>query len=111
MSIELRRQPKQSLSLANSAWSFLLNLGEAYGWTPAGTTLPGGRKKAKTWDGGYVSNDGQRVGGDDASAFASALLCAAKDRGYGRKAKSVSAEMNKGIRDMAVKEIGEDIDP
>jgi hypothetical protein len=63
-------------------WGQILRLAQAYGWQPAGTVIdegdlcnfPNGR-----WDGGYQTNDYQRVTADDARNIANALDRALND--------------------------------
>jgi len=57
-----------------SGWTSLLMLAERYNWQPEGTTLNFEQNELVVpWDGGYGSNDGQRVSIEDAGAFANAL--------------------------------------
>jgi hypothetical protein len=57
----------------NSGWADVLELGETFGWMPAGPGPPRGVLKAE-WEGGsYYGNDGQRFYARDARALADAL--------------------------------------
>ena len=57
----------------NSGWADVLELGEAFGWVPAGTGPPRGTLKSD-WEGGsYFGNAGQRFYARDARALADAL--------------------------------------
>ena len=69
----------------HSGWHWLLNQAIEYGWEPAGTEPPdcswgleGGTKPAQenraVWDGGYCSNDFQRVTDIDARNLGEALI-------------------------------------
>jgi len=51
-------------------WGQLLRLGQMYGWVPAGTILD---EATDEWNGGYQTNDWQRVTADDARNLADAL--------------------------------------
>lgn len=57
---------------SNMGWAEVLSLAERYGWVPSGTACPTGMK-TKEWEGGYATNDGQRVTSADAKALADAL--------------------------------------
>jgi hypothetical protein len=66
-------------------WPFLLDTARKHGWEPSGTLAPeyneGGETTAfdrATWDGGYFSNDFQRVSDNDARNIAAALRKALK---------------------------------
>ena len=50
-------------------WRPLLLLGEAYGWKPAGTLL----ENDESWDGSYLSNDGQKITQEDCEKFPSII--------------------------------------
>jgi len=63
-----------SLTLTTRAWLSALQLAEAYGWTPNGTSL-----KESEWDGSYDSNDGAEVSELDARNLASAIEHALPD--------------------------------
>lgn len=56
------------LQAAWSGWDDVFTLAVLYGWSPQGTVHPD-----PDWGGGYFSNDGARVSGDDARNFAAAL--------------------------------------
>jgi hypothetical protein len=111
VSIELKRSPTDSFDLRGGTWSFLLCLAEAYGWGPAGTTLPSKSRRSRKWEGGYASSDGQQVNADDAAALAHALEKAVADRGYARRARVVNDNLNRESREAASRELGEDIPP
>ena len=57
-------------------WGQLLRLAQSYGWVPAGTVLD---EPNVGWNGGYQTNDWQRVTADDACNLADALLRALHD--------------------------------
>lgn len=68
-----------------SGWQLLLEAARKHGWEPAGTLAPefneGGvtsEAERADWEGGYYSNDYQRVGSDDARNMAAALRTALK---------------------------------
>jgi hypothetical protein len=64
------------------AWGNTLRLACMYGWEPAGTRAPrkwGRKGKRPPWEGGYDTNDGQRVTDEDAAALADALERALPD--------------------------------
>ena len=64
-----------------TAWGYVLGLAERYGWDPMGTSLrpADGSNAAPVWDGGYCTNDGQRVDATDAFALCNALDNALND--------------------------------
>ena len=68
----------------HTGWRWVLNLAIEYGWQPAGTEPPdygwllAGTASPdgndRSWDGGYCSNDFQKVTESDARALGEALL-------------------------------------
>jgi hypothetical protein len=68
--------PGGDFAYNNTSWGHLLRLASTYGWEPAGTRPP---KRCRTWDGNYVTNDGQRVTAADARRLADALEKALPD--------------------------------
>jgi hypothetical protein len=68
--------PAGDFGFTNTAWEHLLRLASLAGWQPAGTLPPEG---AGDWDGNYFTNDGQRVGDEDARGLAEALERALPD--------------------------------
>jgi hypothetical protein len=67
--------------IPSTAWGCVLGLAERYGWHAMGTSLlpARGGGTAPAWDGGYCSNDGQRVNAEDALALGYALENALND--------------------------------
>jgi hypothetical protein len=65
------------------AWTKLLSLAIFYGWQPMGTRVPSMTEihgfHAESWDGTYLTNDGQIVAAEDALALGSALEKALDD--------------------------------
>ena len=57
-------------------WGQLLRLAQSYGWVPAGTVLD---ESNVAWNGGYQTNDWQRVTTGDARNLADALSRALHD--------------------------------
>jgi hypothetical protein len=57
--------------LNESGWSSCFDLAIKYGWQPAGTAPP---DDCDVWNGGYFSNDFQKVEDSDARALGEALL-------------------------------------
>jgi len=57
-------------------WGQLLRLAHSYGWVPAGTVVD---EPNVDWNGGYQTNDWQRVTADDARNLAHALSRALHD--------------------------------
>lgn len=68
-------------------WGQLLRLAQTYGWVPAGTVLD---EPNVDWNGGYQTNDWQRVTTDDASNLADALSRALPDLPSDEKRRSVA---------------------
>jgi hypothetical protein len=68
-------------------WGQLLRLGQSYGWVPAGTVLD---EPNVDWNGGYQTNDWQRVTADDARNLADALSRALPDLPADDKRRSVT---------------------
>ena len=54
-------------------WAEVLDLGQEFGWEPAGTGPPRGELKADWFPGPYHSNEGQRFYAADARGLADAL--------------------------------------
>jgi hypothetical protein len=69
MSLTSKRDDS-SFSFSTIEWEKVLELGKEYGWIPLGTSAP----LEKTWNGGYLSNDGQIVSNEDGEALANALI-------------------------------------
>jgi hypothetical protein len=68
------------------AWEQVLKLAQMYGWEPAGTEAPqriededAVDREENAWEGGYWTNDGQRVSAEDAQNLAEALKKALPD--------------------------------
>jgi hypothetical protein len=79
MSIELIRT-NEICDLSFAMWRECLDLAKAFGWIPAGTLHPiahlsseGKSRPQCEWEGGYTTNDWQRVADVDAYALAMAL--------------------------------------
>ena len=68
-------------------WGQLLRLAQSYGWVPAGTVLD---EPDVSWNGGYQTNDRQRVTVDDARNLADALSQALQDLPEDDKRRSVA---------------------
>ena len=68
-------------------WGQLLRLAQLYGWVPAGTVLD---EPNVSWNGGYQTNDWQRVTADDARNLADALSRALHDLPAEDKLRSVT---------------------
>jgi hypothetical protein len=74
MGMDLVNERGSGLHFSPSGWALALNLAEAYGWVPAGTTMPyATEEEAADWRGNYDTNDEQRVSAADAAALAAAL--------------------------------------
>lgn len=65
---------------SGEGWVKVLNLAMSYGWQPLGTRLSSviesyrfDTEEWEEWDGTYLTNDGQTVIAEDASALAAAL--------------------------------------
>lgn len=62
---------------SRDAWTRVLRLGLFYGWQPMGTRAPSMMEihgyHAESWDGNYLTNDGQIVLAEDALSLGSAL--------------------------------------
>src|SRR5687767_14049286 len=68
-------------------WGQLLRLAQSYGWLPAGTVLD---EPNVGWNGGYQTNDWQRVTADDARNLADSLSRALRDLPADDKRRSVT---------------------
>ena len=66
--------------LTNLGWFECLELGQTYGWQPAGTLPPPeGLPFSESWDGRYYPDHAQLVTSEDAEALACALQRALED--------------------------------
>jgi hypothetical protein len=73
MGMDLFDERGSDLRFPPSGWALALNLAEAYGWVPDGTTLPdAGEEEDIPGTGHYDTNDGQWVSAVDAAALADA---------------------------------------
>jgi hypothetical protein len=88
-----------------SIWGYspVLTLAEEYGWEPKGTVLDA----EDGWDGGYTTNDGQKVGSTDAKGIAKALSKAlddipdeAQEHPLGTKTDGTMDDLQKKILEM-----------
>lgn len=68
-------QDSEEFNINFFEWRPLLLLGEAYGWKPAGTLL----ENDQSWDGSYLSNDGQKVTQEDCEKLLQAIEVAYED--------------------------------
>lgn len=84
-------------------WGFVLYLAEEYDWRPAGTLAPSGVATAD-WDGGYSTNDGQRVVAEDASEFAAALDRALADPKREEVERRVGDRLNQDVRELFLRD-------
>jgi len=64
-----------SAHFSNRGWFILMSIARQFGWNPQGTVEPYWENEADApeWNGGYSSNDGQRVRREDAAELAGAL--------------------------------------
>jgi hypothetical protein len=110
MGIELVRS-NEICGLSVTMWHECLELAKAFGWKPAGTRHPitdlssskstpeEKTRRQREWEGGYTTNDWQRVTDVDAYAMAMALYRAIAAReGPG---KSVDRENLKALKRVA----------
>jgi hypothetical protein len=73
MSVDLYNDSGDYFCASNRGWFKFLSLARMGGWEPMGTLPPEGWPEDTPWDGGYSTNDGQRVTAADAAAMASAM--------------------------------------
>ncbi|HET7842483.1 MAG TPA: hypothetical protein VFM21_12795 [Terriglobia bacterium] len=110
MGYDLMNESGADLRLSNAGWALLLNLAEAYGWTPQGS-LPPEDLAASEWTGDYDTNDGERVSREDAKAMADALERALADPERTVKEREIGRELNRALRKMEIAAFGEDLPP
>jgi hypothetical protein len=84
MAIDLSNGNGEYWRFGHPAWAELLKLAYEYGWRPLGTVqdgyLYGDNSEDESWNGNnYVTNDGQLIPAEDASAIAGALEKAFED--------------------------------
>ena len=97
MSFDLRNETGESFRFSNSGWGFYLNLGEEYGWQPAGTHPPEGID-ASAWPKTYDSNDGQWISAEDAERLAGALQRALDDPARVERASVIAKARTAAVR-------------
>ena len=105
MSFDLTSDSGDELNCSGSAWDFYCWLADAYGWKRAGTMPPTG-VAAGEWEGGYSSNDGQRVTAEDATLFASALERNRQDANRAVRQRQVIRQLGAEVRRMALEQDG-----
>ena len=111
MSMDLKSESGREINPSGSAWSFFLELAEAYGWKSAGTASPQWKwyqfwKRSRAWDGGYASNDGQTVAREDAAAMADALSRVLADPDGDEKQREVNRKLDEEVRALAKRRYG-----
>jgi hypothetical protein len=75
MSLDLVNE-RESTHFTVYVWDQTLALARMYGWKPAGTQEPTDwvvEEEGRVWNGGYISNSGQKVTAEDAGRLADAL--------------------------------------
>ena len=110
MGYDLTSESGADLRFSPSGWALLLNVAEAYGWTPQGSLPPEGVDAAE-WVGDYDTNDGARVSREDAKAMADALERALADPERANVEREISRAMNQALRQMEIEALDEDIGP
>lgn len=78
----INRSTLLNRTFSRQFWAKALELATAYGWKPMGTRPPPGidfHQLDAEWDGGYLTNDGQRVKREDALSLAAALERSLRD--------------------------------
>ena len=75
MSVDIYSRAGDETFFSNAGWAFVLKFATAYGWRPAGTIAPSGRKG---WNGNYDAPEGQTISDSDANALAEAIAAAQK---------------------------------
>jgi hypothetical protein len=107
MSFELTSESGSERQFRGGAWALILNVGEAYGWIPAGTLPPEGETDDE-WPGNYDSSEGQLVARADAANLATALTAALADPQRRDRQRAISRELDRVMHEMKVEEFGED---
>jgi hypothetical protein len=105
MSFVLTNDMGDELTCGGSAWDFYCCLADDYGWKRLGTLPPEGVAGGE-WDGGYSSNDGQRVTAEDATLFASALQQNREDPNRAVRQRQVIRRLDAEVRRMALEHEG-----
>jgi hypothetical protein len=98
-SITLTNRFGETFDFGNTAWCFLLNLAERYGWKPVGTEAPKDWDEPEEWPGTYDSSDGQIVTQPDAKALARAVATALDDDHLQNEAADLEAEFRRGVEE------------
>jgi hypothetical protein len=83
LGFDLTNEKGSYLRFSPSGWALALTLAEAYGWVPAGTTLPEyGGLAGQPWSGEYATNEGQQISSADAAALGEACARAIASEDY-----------------------------
>jgi hypothetical protein len=107
MGFDLRSESGAETRYSGSAWAMLLNLGQAYGWQPAGTSAPPEIEAAEWEPDVYDTNDGQTVTRQDAANLAEALESLLADPGQGAKQVALSRDLDRLVHKQMVQILGE----
>jgi hypothetical protein len=109
MSYELFNQSTELCrKFSRQSWAKALELAQFYGWRPMGTRPPSVHdfhRLNADWSGTYLTNDGQTVKAEDASALAHALYKALND------IPDVKVELDWNLKDWFEKDLPEWLSP
>jgi hypothetical protein len=97
MGFDLSNDRGSYLRFSPSGWALGLNLAQAYGWTPQGTTHPAAEEAGEEWSGEYATNEGQRVSSADAASLADACESALADPNYVDRASHMLTQVEQAI--------------
>lgn len=81
MGFDIQNSVGDEFSCSNMFWFNILEIAEANGWEPKGTTLwdDDNNKEDEDWDGTYATNDGQCMSTEDMENMLNALKKARKE--------------------------------
>jgi hypothetical protein len=105
MGFDLTSESGDTYQVRSSGWSLMLYVAEAYGWEKQGSIPPDGVDSAE-WDGGYATNDGQRVTRQDAQALADACERMLADPERVAKVRGIESQLDKDVRELAREQYG-----
>lgn len=112
MSITLiSKNGRELFECNNTAWCYILNLGELYGWKPQGTKKPRNYGLFKRWPGDYDSSDGQAVLEADSSGLALALKTAVADDNFSSNSQKLIQQLQEAIERSVRRKLDYQISP
>lgn len=108
MGFDFTSESGETYQVRSGGWSLMLYVAESYGWEKRGSVAPEGMD-AGEWDGGYATNDGQRVTSEDARALADAFERMLADPGRVVKVREIEMQLDRDVLKVAKEQHGVDL--